>query len=254
MFLELPHFGASLPQSGLQLPDSCAMQFGPQLPDSCAIQFGSPLQEIISMRSDSYVQALNTSFEGLSALLECWKESFDDDTQLEPSIAVSEDTMQAIRELEPLVPEDQREEFQKIVASTTENQEDSTQEFLPHLKATSKKHLTFSDTIALINVLVAIFFGIIQSMPSKQQERIIEQGDIQIAQNDTIIQNQEKILEQQVDTALPDALNVSNGSIHLLMDETEILCDELKSSDEVVDSDRQFNAEDGLQKNTDVQD
>lgn len=205
------------------------------------------------LTSEEFTYAQKASVQILQIFVQRLTELSIDSAPLDAYISIQEETLDAIRKMESFVPEEQREEFREIVAST-ENQKESKQEFLSHLKVDSKKHLTFSDTIALLNILLVIFFGIIQSMPSKQMERMIEQGDIQIAQNETIIQNQERILEQGADETLPETLNVLKDSIHLLIDEIEFLRDELKSSNEVVDRAGQSDSKDGKQQNIDAQD
>lgn len=133
-----------------------------------------------------------------------------------------------------------------------ESQEKYGEDFLPQLQAVVKKNLTVPNAIALINLLVVIFFGIIQSTPSKQLEKLGEQNDIIIEQNNDIIENQENIIAHI--PVLSSALDNLTDAIHLLVDKIEPIYDELKSSNETIDSYTHSDAKDGQQQNPDAQD
>jgi hypothetical protein len=110
---------------------------------------------------------------------------------------------------------------------------------LPSLDEGSKRRLTLSEILAIISLLVTIYFGIVSSRPSEQLERIIEQNAIMTEQ-------QAKIIElTQEDQHLRDTLDSLSNSIDLLNDELDLLRDELKGHDEPADCSCQTNAQNG---------
>ncbi len=99
--------------------------------------------------------------------------------------------------------------------------------------------MTLSEILAIISLLVTIYFGIVSSRPSEQLERIIEQNAIMTEQ-------QAKIIElTQEDQHLRDTLDSLSNSIDLLNDELDLLRDELKGHDEPADCSCQTNAQNG---------
>ena len=110
-------------------------------------------------------------------------------------------------------------------------------------------HLTLSDALSILSILLSILFFVLGSMPDDQTERIIQQQD-------KIIANQEaEILQlREEDQALLDALNSLSDSINLLTDEIELLRDELEGCGGPSDSISQMNPGESQQDNSDAQD
>lgn len=118
----------------------------------------------------------------------------------------------------------------------------------PKLKEQSASRLSLSDMIAILSLLVSIFFGIISSLPDDQTERII-------AQNEIIIDQQAEIARlKEEDKALLDALNSLSNSINLLTDEVELLSEKLEGFNDPPNSLGQADTEDAQQQDGNAQD
>ncbi len=137
-----------------------------------------------------------------------------------------------MKKVEPYLPSDKKEEYQNIV--------------LPKLQ--SKHRLSLSELLSILNLLVAIFFGVIASMPDEQTERII-------AQNETMIEQQAEIIQlQKEDQALVDVLDSLSDSINVLTDEIDSLREDLEASGNSSDDYGNPDPEDPQQQNGNAQD
>lgn len=103
----------------------------------------------------------------------------------------------------------------------------------------SKHGFALSDAVAILSLLVSIFFGIVSSMPDDQAERIITQNEIIIEQQKEIIQLQKE------DKELSNILQSLSDNINLLSDEIELLREEIKGSDNIPSGSSQFDAKEG---------
>lgn len=139
-----------------------------------------------------------------------------------------------LNQVEPYLPPEDKEQCEAIIK--------------PAIEEKSRPHLTLSDALAILSLLITIFFGIVASMPDEQTERIIAQNEIIIDQHNEIIRLQEE------DKALLDTLNSLSNSINLLTDEVELLREELENSNDFFNSPSQTNVEDTQQQNCDTQD
>ena len=61
---------------------------------------------------------------------------------------------------------------------------------------TQPRHLTLSEFIALVSLVTAIIFGILQQLPDKQLEALAEQNEIIIAQNEEAACQRQQLVEQ----------------------------------------------------------
>lgn len=62
--------------------------------------------------------------------------------------------------------------------------------------STPRKRLTLSDLLALLSLLTALLFGVLQQLPDKQLEELSEQNEIIIAQNDEAACQRQQLIEQ----------------------------------------------------------
>lgn len=119
---------------------------------------------------------------------------------------------------------------------------------IPQLRKKSAAKITLSEALALLSLLVSIFFGVTSSMPDTQVERII-------AQNEIIIEQQAEIVRlQKEDEDLLEALDALSKSINLLTDEIELLRDGLEKPTDLPDSSGQPDPGEAQQNNSDAQD
>lgn len=102
--------------------------------------------------------------------------------------------------------------------------------------------MTLPDALALLTLLVTIFFGILQLLPDQQLEKIIEQNDTRIAQNEIIIQNQ---------TELESVLYDLGNGIHLLTDVVDSIRDGNEDIDDFSKIQSHTDSDDTKQQNTD---
>lgn len=138
-------------------------------------------------------------------------------------ISILDSLSDILMQVEPYLPPEVKEKSENI--------------FLSELK--SKHKLTLSDAVAILSLLVTIFFGIVSSMPDEQAERIITQNEIIIEQQKEIVQLQKE------DTELLNTLKSLSDNINLLSDEIELLREEIKGSDNIPSGSSQFDAKEG---------
>lgn len=119
----------------------------------------------------------------------------------------------------------------------------------PQLEDNSRMHLTLSDTLSILSILLSILFFVLGSMPDDQAERIIQQQN-------KIIANQEAKIAQlrKEDQALLDTLDSLSDSINLLTDEIELLQDKLEDSDNLSDNHDQMDPGESQQDSGNAQD
>lgn len=118
------------------------------------------------------------------------------------------------------------------------------EEVLPKLKRSIEHKLSISDLIAIISLIVAIYFGIISSLPDEQLDRISQQSEVITKQNAVIIEQQKEIIEfQQEDLKLRDTLDSPTDSINMLSDQVQSLREEIERSNDLSKLDSQFDAE-----------
>ena len=151
-----------------------------------------------------------------------------------PGQGLSDSLIDTLIRVEPYLPPAEKEQCEAIVK--------------PKLKEKSSTQLTLSDALSLLSLLVAIFFGIVSSMPNEQAERIIAQNEIIIEQRNEIVQLKKE------DEALLDALDSLSNSINLLTDEVKLLREELERSGDFPDSSGQSDTENTQQQDCDTQD
>ena len=80
------------------------------------------------------------------------------------------------------------------------------------------RKLSLSDALAILSILVTIFFSLIQQLPDKQLDAIIEQQEVIIE------------LERQQNAALINAIGSLSATVGRLSDEIEVLQDCLDTS------------------------
>lgn len=144
---------------------------------------------------------------------------FSDDDTVETLSKTLEDN-------EQYIPDNQLEQYKEIVKPALEN--------------TPKKGLTFSDIIAILTLLAALYTAILQSLPNKQLEQIINQ-------NDVIIQNQEKMLDCMENDRLYKTLDTLTNSINLF-------AESLNDNNNKVEFPTQDDSADGKQHQNDTLD
>lgn len=134
----------------------------------------------------------------------------------------------------PYMDSAQREEYQEEVVPKLE-------------KVSSRNKLTISDILAIISLLVTIYFGIVSSLPNEQLDRISQQNEIIIGQQAELIELTKE------DTELRKTLDALTDSINLLSDEVESLRNEIENADEVPELNGHSDAENGQEQNSDSQ-
>lgn len=87
----------------------------------------------------------------------------------------------------PFIPEEQEQECRHQVLPELKNENQKTER---------KIIFTLDTAIALLGLLLTIYFGITSQLTNKQLDRLIEQNDTIIAQNQIIIQQQAEMLEK----------------------------------------------------------
>lgn len=119
----------------------------------------------------------------------------------------------------------------------------------PHLREKAHMHLTLSDALSILSILLSILFFLLSSMPDDQTDRIIQQQS-------RIIANQEAEIAQlrKEDQALLDTLDSLSDSINLLTNEIELFRDEIKDADDPPDNPGQTNPGEPQQDSSDTQD
>lgn len=129
----------------------------------------------------------------------------------------------------PYMDLNQREEYQE--------------EVIPKLEKAHQNKLTLNDILAIISLLVSIYFGIVSSLPDEQLDRISRQNEI-------IIEQQAELIElEKEDAELRDTLNALADSINLLSDEVESLRNEIENVDDASELDGHSDTENGQQQN-----
>jgi hypothetical protein len=71
---------------------------------------------------------------------------------------------------------------------------------LPKIRDSFKKEMTFPNMVAVFTFLVAVFFGILQTMPDPQLQQIIVQNDVIIRQNEDMLAQNETLIDLQEET------------------------------------------------------
>lgn len=119
----------------------------------------------------------------------------------------------------------------------------------PQLEDNSRMHLTLSDALSILSILLSILFFVLGSMPDDQAERIIQHQN-------KIIANQEAEIAQlrKEDQALLDTLDSLSDSINLLTDKIELLQDKLEDSDNLSDNHDQTDPSEPQQDSGNAQD
>lgn len=122
-----------------------------------------------------------------------------------------------LEQVEPYLPPEEKEHCETIIK--------------PQLENNSRTHLMLSDALSILSILLSIIFFILGSMPDDQAERIIQQQN-------KIIANQEAEIVQlrKEDQALLNTLDSLSDSINLLTNEIELLQDKLEDSDSLPDN------------------
>lgn len=135
--------------------------------------------------------------------------------------------------IEPYLPPEKKEECESVI--------------LPKLSKESKIKLTLGDAVAILSLLVSIFFGIIASLPNDQTERLIAQNEVIIAQQNEIIQLKKE------DEELLNALDSLTDSINLLSKEVESLREELESPENISDGQGLLDVDDSQDENSNTE-
>lgn len=169
--------------------------------------------------------------------------------------------LSALNQIKICLPPNEKRKFEDIV--------------IPQIKQKTKTRLTLSEALALLSILVSIFFGVVSSMPNEQIERIIAQNEIFIKQHAEIAKSREdkdlinalNSLSDSINT-LSDQVNQLNkefglsddstqdalrDSINRLSDEVESLHEELKSSNDTSDEPDQVTHKDTQHQDIDAQ-
>lgn len=146
----------------------------------------------------------------------------------DPVVTIPEETIASIQSALPCLEEEGQTTCREFIQS--------------HSLEIDKRELTLSNAIALIGLFLTIIFGILQMLPDKQLDEIIEQGDTLIAQNEIIIQQQAELV-----SILHD---LENG-LHLLTDVVDSIRDENEDIDDFPEIQGYANPDNTQQQNAD---
>lgn len=199
--------------------------------------YSSSMADTLSQTLKNYsLPQISIDYSGISSALKQFSEYQLDAISLSHSSlsqTLLDSLSDTVTQIEPYLPPEKKAECENVI--------------LPKLKHKSPK-LTLSDALSILSLLVAIFFGIIASMPDEQTEQII-------AQNEIIIDQQEEIIRlQKEDDALLNALDSLTNSINLLSDEIELLREESESTDDSYTVQSQADPTDSQHQNSSTQD
>lgn len=184
--------------------------------------------EILNLVTDSSLKNLTAVVETIAAQLSMIVESPWTNIPADSIVAIPEETIESIQSTITHLDEEQQTTCQKFIQS--------------HAQEFQKRKMALPDALALLALLVTIFFGILQLLPDQQLEEIIEQNDTLIAQNEIIIQNQ---------TELESVLHDLGNGIHLLADVVDSICDGNEDIDDFSKIQGHADSDDTKQQNTD---
>ena len=184
--------------------------------------------EILNLVTDNNLKNLTTVVETIAAQLSIIVESPWTNIPVDSIVSIPVETIESI---------------QSTITHLDEGQQTTCQEFIQsHAQEFQKRKMTLPDALALLTLLVTIFFGILQLLPDQQLEKIIEQNDTRIAQNEVIIQNQ---------TELESVLYDLGNGIHLLTDVVDSIRDGNEDIDDFSKIQSHTDSDDTKQQNTD---
>lgn len=190
-------------------------------------------QKFVSMYSGIDYQGICAAISCFERIQENLVNNLDifDTTSYQPIQDSLENTLTYV---EPYLPPEKKEECESVI--------------LPKLSKESKAKLTLGDAVAILSLLVSIFFGIITSLPNGQTERLI-------AQNETILTQQDEIIQlEKEDEELLNALNSLTDSINLLSEEVEALREESESPENISDGQNLLDVEDSQDEHSNTED
>lgn len=211
------------------------------LASSCSAHFGlSSAVDAISQLQQQITRLTNINYSSTETALRTLAQTPD---YLLNTISLSSSTAcqnlcdslsMALERAGPHLPQDEKERCETIIKSQVAEK--------------PCPHLTLSDALSILSILLSILFFVFESIPDDQAERIIQQQS-------KIIANQEAEIAQlhKEDQALLDALDSLSGSINLLTNEIELLRDELEDFDAFPDVQNQTDAGDPQQDSSNTQ-
>ena len=183
--------------------------------------------------TDESIQNITATIEVLAARISELTNTPIVNSNSDPIVPIPEETIASIQSAIPYLEEDRQATCQEFIQSY-------------NLKDPKKK-LTWSEAVELLSVLFALFSLIIQLLPNPQLDKIIEQNNTLIAQNEIIIQNQTNNNSDELESVL---YGLSNG-IHLLADEINSLRDVAEDYGNFSEIQGYDDADDTQQQNTD---
>lgn len=205
------------------------------LASSVAVDYDQVL-ETLSTLSGSISSIVTTeSTQNLSTVMEILttkiRESTDgllEDFHTDLSVTCPEKVTKSLQAAIPYLGTEEQDECEEIIQAYS---------FVP-----CGKKLSISDAIALLALIISIFSFILQLLPDQQLDKLIEQGDALIAQNEVIIQRQ---------TELEGVLYELGDGIHLLADEIDSIRDGNEDIDDFSKIQGHTDSNDTKQQNAD---
>lgn len=181
------------------------------------------------------------NFDGIGAAMatlnrtQC--DSSSDASLFEDSLSQSmlDSLVAALNQAEPYLPPEEKEQCETVIK--------------PRLERRSRTRLTLGDALTILNLLLTIFFFVLGTMPDDQAERIIQQQN-------KIIANQEAEITQlrEDDQALLDTLESLSNNINLLAEKIELRQHELGDINDLADGPNQAEPCEPQQDASDAQD
>ncbi|MCI8916233.1 MAG: hypothetical protein HFF26_06160 [Oscillospiraceae bacterium] len=183
----------------------------------------SPAVEAISQLQEKILWLSDINYSGVETTLRSFIHAQD---HLLNTVVFSSNTAcqtlmnslsMVLEQVEPYLPPEEKEQCESVIK--------------PQITAKPCKRLTLSDALSILSILLSILFFVLGSMPDDQAERIIQQQN-------KIIANQEAEIVQlrKEDQVLLDTLDSLSDSINLLTDEIELLRDELEDLSDLPDN------------------
>lgn len=171
---------------------------------------------------DGYKQQLGEVSKAIRILLETISWQYPDSEEFLPCIPVQDEISESAKVALQYVKEEETDSH--------------TQDVLTKIAEKSEKQITLADAIAILGLLVTILFGILQQLPNKQLETIVDQNNIQIAQSDELL----------------DSLNEIANGINILAEKVDALREQSDNSDDPPKIDEELNPENAQEQENDA--
>lgn len=176
--------------------------------------------------ADGYGQSLEQSTKYIQILSDQLREQYANHFDSISCITIPYTTYEAIESA-----------LQYELPDEIPNKDLETHIILDQVAENPQKRLTLSEAIALLSLLVSIFFGILQLLPDEQLEVIADQSKLQTEQTEELV----------------NSLNNIGNGIYLLTEEIDALREEVEDLNNLLELSDKENAETPQEQNSNSQ-